>query len=222
MNVLIVGGGHVGFNLASLLLKDGHQVRIVEMRSKQLKALQHDLPGDRIVSGDFTDPVVLEEAGIQQADVVVALTPTDEGNLVIASLARFEFGVNRVIARANNPKNTWMFTPEMGVDVVLSEADLMARIVAEDVLLGDMVTLLKLKRGQFSLVTETILPGSPVIGKALKELGFPEECVLVSVIRGDDVMIPSGSTVLNENDEILVLAAVSQLQPLAMFLKPKG
>ena len=131
MNIIIVGGGQVGSFLASLLYKE-HHVKVVEVREKQLAALHRDLPGDIIVEGHFTDPVVLEKAGIHDAEVVVAVTPTDEGNLVVANLAKFEFGVKRVIARANNPKNSWMFTAEMGVDVGLTEADILAHIVVKE------------------------------------------------------------------------------------------
>ena len=222
MNVLIVGGGQVGSYLAALLLKEGNQVKVVEMRAKQLKALQHDLPDDRIVEGEFTDPAVLEKAGIHQADVVVALTPTDEGNLVVAALARFEFGVARVIARANNPKNSWLFTPEMGVDVGLTEADLMAHVVAEEMSLGDMITLLKLKKGQFSLVKETVHPDSQTIGRPIQELALPDECVLVAVIRADELKIPRGSTVLAADDEVLALVDAVHLKALAALLGSGG
>ena len=133
MKIIIVGGGQVGSYLASLLLKSGHDVKVVEIREKQLANLQRDLPASAVVAGNFTDPLVLEGAGIHNAEVVVAVTPTDEGNLVVATLAHFEFGVGRVIARANNPKNSWLFTPEMGVDVGLTEADLMAHVVAEQI-----------------------------------------------------------------------------------------
>ncbi len=134
MKIMIVGGGQVGSYLASLLLKSGHRVKVVEMREKQLSNLRRDLAADVIVAGHFTDPTTLENAGIYDTDVVIALTPTDEENLVVATLAHYEFGVGRVIARANNPKNSWLFTPEMGVDVGVTEADLMAHVVAEEIL----------------------------------------------------------------------------------------
>jgi trk system potassium uptake protein TrkA len=222
MNVLIVGGGQVGSYLASLLIKEGHQVKVVEMRPKQLKALQHDLPSDRIVVGEFTDPSVLEQAGIHQADVVVALTPTDEGNLVIATLARFEFGVSRVIARANNPKNSWMFTPEMGVDIGLTEADLMAHVVAEEISLGEMITLLKINKGQYSFVKESVHPDSPAVGKTVQDLCLPDDCVLVAIIRDSKVLLPKGTTVLNVDDQVFALADASQLKEMALMLGPVG
>jgi trk system potassium uptake protein TrkA len=218
MNVLIVGGGQVGSYLASLLIKNGNNVKVVENREKQLKALQRDLPEGVVVTGGFTDPAVLEKAGIHESDVVVAVTPTDEGNLVVSTLAHFEFGVKRVIARANNPKNTWMFTPEMGVDVGLTEADLMAHVVAEEISVGNMMTLLKLNKGRCSLVQETIHPDSPVIGKAIRELDLPQDCVLVAVIRKDETIIPRGNTVLLADDEIMAVAATSEIGALAAIL----
>jgi trk system potassium uptake protein TrkA len=215
MKVIIIGGGRVGSHLASLLIQDGNQVRVVEMREKQLKSLRKDLPEEVVVKGGFTDTAVLEAAGIQDADVAVAVTNTDEENLVVATLAHYEYGVKRVIARANNPKNTWLFTKEMGVDVALTEADLMAHVVAEEMSLGDLMTLLKLKKGQYSLVQNKVDPQSRVVDKALRDLHLPHECVLTAIIRKDELIIPRGDTVLHANDEILGLAHVSMLKTLA-------
>jgi trk system potassium uptake protein len=220
MNIVIVGGGQVGSYLAELLLKDGHYVRVVEVRPKQIRTLQHDLPLGTVVEGEFCDPVVLEKAGIQKADVVVAVSPTDEDNLVVATLARFEFGVKRVIARANNPKNSWMFTPEMGVDIGLTEADLMAHVVAEEVSLGDMITLLKLHQGQYSLVKETVHSNSLVAGKTVHDLTIPPDCVLVAIIRNNELVLPRGTTVLLAEDEVMAISHVSQVRALAAMLGP--
>jgi len=220
MNVIIVGGGQVGSYLASLLVKDEHKVTVVEMRDKQLQLLYKELSGANIVAGSFTDPIVLEKADIGHADVVVAVTAKDEDNLVISTLARFEFGVNRVIARVNNPKNSWVFTPEMGVDVCLNEADLMAHMVAEEMSLGDMMTLLKLNRGQHSLVQEKVHPKSSVVGKTLRDLDLPLECVIFGVIRHSELVIPRGDTTLQADDEILAISHVSKTAALAALLAP--
>ncbi len=220
MNVIIVGGGQVGSYLATLLISEGHKVTVVENREKQLAALKRDLPEGLVVTGGFTDPVVLEKAGIGKADVVVAVTGKDEDNLVISTLARFEFGVSRIIARVNNPKNSWAFTPEMGVDVGLNEADMMAHLVAEEMSLGDMITLMKLNKGQHSLVQEKVHPQSAVVGKSLRDLNLPVECVIFGVIRKNGLVIPRGDTVLLANDEILALSHVSQIKSLASLLAP--
>ncbi len=221
MKVLIVGGGQVGSYLANLLLKDGHAVTLVEERPKQLALLRQELPEGTVVAGGFTDPLVLEKAGITQANVVVAVTSKDEENLVISTLARFEFGVKRVIARVNNPQNSWAFTPEMGVDVGLNQADLMAHLVAEEMSLGDMITLLKLNKGQFSLVQEKVHPNSSVVGKSLRELSLPNDCVIFAVIRHSELLIPRGDTVLKINDEILAVSKATQVKNLANLLSPK-
>jgi trk system potassium uptake protein TrkA len=132
MKVIIVGGGKVGTSLALLLLEKGYNVKVVEAAREKISRLQQDLPADVVALGNGTDPVVLEAAGILGVDVVAATTGQDETNLVVTNLARFVFNVPRVVARVNNPKNAWMFTPMMGVDVAVNQADLMARLIAKE------------------------------------------------------------------------------------------
>ena len=211
MFVLIVGGGKVGSHLASLLMSEGYRVKVVEVRRDHIQSLKDDLPADIIVAGDGTDPDVLESSGIRQANVVAAVTGADETNLVVASLARFEFGVPRTIGRVNNPKNAWLYNPTMGVDVSLSQADLMAHLIAEEMSLGDMMTLMKLMRGQFSLVQEKVHPESAVTNKPISTLKLPDQCVLVAVIRKGTLLLPKGATVLQEADEVLALVKSTEL-----------
>ncbi|MBM4430716.1 MAG: TrkA family potassium uptake protein, partial [Chloroflexi bacterium] len=173
MSVLIVGGGKVGSHLTSLLLAEGYKVKIIEWRRETAERLRKELPPEVIVLGSGTDPNVMEAAGIRQAQVLAAVSGDDETNLVAAGLARFEFNVPRIIARVNNPKNAWLFTPAMGVDVFLNQADLMAHLIAEEMSLGDMMTLLKLRKGQFSLVEEKVHPTAIAVGKALRDLPLP-------------------------------------------------
>lgn len=129
MNILIIGGGQVGSYMANLLIGAGHRVRVIEQRPTTLEHLHRDLPAEVVVTGNGTNPALLEQTGIRQVDLVAAVTGADETNLVVTSLARFEFGVARTIARINNPKNAWMFTPEMGVDRSISQADQLARLI---------------------------------------------------------------------------------------------
>ena len=133
MNIIIVGGGKVGAALAQRLIAGHHHIKVVESRPEQLPPLRQTIPADCLLAGSGTDPGVLEAAGIRQADAVVAVTGADEINLVIASLARCEFDVPRTMARVNNPKNAWLFTPEMGVDVALDQTDLIARLIAAEI-----------------------------------------------------------------------------------------
>jgi trk system potassium uptake protein TrkA len=132
MNMLIVGGGKVGGYLAELLSDAGHRITVVELRPEHQSRLQHDLPQITIVSGDGADPTVLEAAGVRTAGVVVAVTGADETNLVVTSLARLEFGTAHTVARVNDPRNAWLYLPEMGVDTVMNQTDLVAHLLARE------------------------------------------------------------------------------------------
>jgi trk system potassium uptake protein TrkA len=220
MNVIVAGGGKVGLHLAGLLLAGGHTVRVIEIRTERVSILQNELPAGVVAWGSGTDPNVLESAGILQAQVVAAVTGSDEANLIVASLARFEFGVPRTIARVNNPKNAWMFTLQMGVDVALNQSDLMAHLIEEEMSLGDMMVLLKLRKGQYSLVEEKVHPAASAVGKAIRELNLPAECVLAAIIRKGELVIPRGGTVLQSADEVLAITHASQLAALAAVLGP--
>jgi trk system potassium uptake protein TrkA len=220
MYVIIVGGGNTGSHLAKILLDGQHTVRVIEERPTLLEKLGTELPPEIIITGDGSAPTVLEKAGIDKALVLAAVTGSDETNLVITSLARFEFNVPRIIARVNNPKNAWLFTREMGVDVALNQADILAHLVAEEMSLGDMMTLLKLKRGEYSLVEEKVYPTAIACGKALKDIDLPDECNIVAVIRNHKLIIPHGSTVLETSDEILALVHKTRLSDFAVLLAP--
>jgi len=205
MIVIVTGGGRVGAQLTSLLLNAGHRVRLIENRPQILERLHLEIPTESIFVGDPTLPATLEEAGLEKADVLAATLPEDAHNLAISSFARFCFNVPRVIARINNPHNSWLFTPIMGVDVALSQADLIANIIQEEMSLGDMMTLLKLRRGKYTLVEEKILPGAQAIGVAIKDLGLPDDCVIAAIIRDDNVKVPRGITTFEAKDEILAI-----------------
>ncbi len=222
MFVLIAGGGRTGAQLAAMLLADpaGHQVRVIEQRPAILRYLHRELPTESIYEGHATNPQVLELAGIRQADVLVACTTDDAENLVLCFLARTMFGVPRTIARINNPRNAWLFDDKFRVDVALNQADLMAHLIAEEMSLGDMMTLLKLRRGQYSLVEEKVYPTAVAVGQAIRDLALPSECVLTAIIRKKKLLIPRGGTVLQAGDEVLAVVHASQLAQLAALLGP--
>lgn len=221
MYVIIVGGGKTGAYLARLLHDDGHTIRVIENRPDVLEKLEREIPPELIINGDGSAPSVLEAAGVLKANVLAAVTGSDETNLVVTSLARFEFNVPRTIGRVNNPKNAWLFTRDMGVDVLLNQADILARLVAEEMSLGDMMTLLKLRRGEYSLIEEKVHPLSPAANKPLQELTLPPECTIAAVIRRQQLLIPHGDTVLEPADEVLALIHRSQLTALAALLGPR-
>lgn len=226
MNVLIIGGGKVGSHLAKLLLAGQHQVKLIEQRPEVVTRLAQESVQEaspaaletRVQLGNGTDPLLLEAVGIHQTDVVAAVTGQDETNIVVATLARFAFRVPRVIARVNNPKNAWMFTPQMGVDVALNQADVMAHLIAEEMSLGDMTTLLKLTKGQYALVEERVHPTAPAVGKAVQDLTWPVDCALAAVIRSGRLLIPHGAFVFAAGDEVLAVIHAEQTATLAALL----
>jgi len=218
MYVLVVGGGKVGSHLAKLLLAEGYRVKVIEKEAAKVEHLKQELSPDVVIHGTGSDIHILDQAGIRTAQVVAAVTGEDEVNLTITSLARFEFQVPRVIARVNNPKNSWMYTPEMGVDVAVNQADLIAHLIAEEMSLGDMMTLLKLRKGKYSLVEEKVSPKSKVVNKYLKDVTLPKECVLAAIIRHGSLIIPRGDTVLEPADEVLAVVHVNQLAQFSALL----
>ena len=218
MYVIIVGGGRTGAQLARTLLAEGHQIVLVEERPQIIERLHQELPQNTVIQGDGSSPTVLEKAGIRNAQVLAAVTSEDEANLVIATLGRFEFGVPRIIARVNNPMNAWLFTPDMGVDVALNQADILAKLIAEEMSLGDMTTLLKLRKGEFSIVEEKVHPEAVVAGKALKEIQLPAQSRVVVILRKGKLIIPEGSTVLQPVDELICIVHSSNLRQLASML----
>lgn len=218
MFVMIVGGGRTGSHLASLLLMQGHEVRLVEHRPNILTTLHREIPTEVIFEGDGTDPDTLEAAGIKRAQVLAAVTADDADNLVVASLARHQYGVRRIIGRINNPKNAWLFSTDFGVDVAVNNADVMAKLIEEEMSIGDMMTMLKIRRGKYSLVEEKIAPGARAIGIAIKDLPMPDHCIISGILRHGEMVLPRGVTVLEEGDEVLALVDDTSREALAKLL----
>ena len=210
MNILIVGGGKVGANLTSVLSTQGHQVTIIEMNSTVFTKLQRMLPQATIVLGDGCNPLLLREAAIETMDAAVAVTGDDEDNLVVAKLAKHEYSVAKVVARVNNLKNEWLFTPRMGVDIAVSHATMLARVIHEELSMGDLVPLLKLNGGQISLAEVTVTPLSHAIGSRVDQLKLPEECVLATLLRNGQILIPRGQLQLQAGDKIIALVRTEQ------------
>lgn len=220
MFAVIVGGGKVGSYLAESLESDGHRVAVVEKNPDTCAKVQKRIGGP-LVCGDGGDLENLEKAGCRKADLVAAVTGADEVNLVICQLAKFTFDVRRVIARINNPRNEWLFHKDWGVDVGVSAVHIISRVIQEEARLGDLVTLLKLRKGEMALVEGTLSQDSRAAGKQVSELNLPSECVLAAIIRGDQLVIPRGTTTLEAGDEVLAITTVAAERTLDDILTPK-
>lgn len=219
MFAIIVGGGRVGSYLAEQLLADGHRVSVVEKRREILDKLHKEVPDSQIFEGDGSDPEVLEKAGANKADLLAAVTGEDEDNVVIGQLAKYTFKVSRTIARVNNPKNEWLFTPQWGIDIAVSAVHIIAKIIQEEATLGDIITLLKLKKGAIALVELIISDTSKAVGKAIKELPLPPETALIAaILRDGQILVPKGETVIQSEDQILALSTPENEEKLKKAL----
>ncbi len=206
MFVVVAGGGRTGAQLANLLISQDHEVRVVESRKEVLERIHHELPTESIIEGDPLEMAVLEQAGIQRADVLAACTTFDEINLTLCFMARKQYNVRRTIARVNNPRDAWLFDEKFHVDVAVNQAELLASLIQEEMSLGDMITLLKLRRGNYLLVEEKISEGAQAIGVMIKDLAMPEHSVIAAIIRKGEVMIPRGITSFEAGDEVLAIS----------------
>lgn len=218
MFVLIAGGGRTGTRLASLLINQNYKVRLIEHRRELLAHLHQELPTEVIYEGNVVDPSVLEVAGAREAHVVAAVTSDDSSNLALCFVAKTMFEVPRTIARVNNPVNAWLFNEKFKVDVALNSADVLAHLIQEEMSLGDMMTVFKIRRGNYSVVEEKVPPGAKAIGIPLKNLALAEHCVIAAIIRDGVMTLPRGDSTLQEDDEIIAVASPQGAQKLAEML----
>lgn len=220
MLVLIIGGGRTGAQLARMLLEQNHVVRIIENRKEILGRIHRELPTEVIFEGNPIDPQSLLYAGIESAQVLAAVTTSDETNLCLCYYARERFKVPRTIARVNNPANAWLFDGKFHVDAAVNQAAMMARLIEEEISVGDMMVLMKLRRGNYSLVEEKIQDGAKAVGIEIKDLALPEHCVIAAIIRQGEVIVPRGITAIQPGDEILAVTDSDGADELANLFSP--
>jgi trk system potassium uptake protein TrkA len=206
---MVTGAGNVGRHLAEDLAERGHEVTLIEQDTVVAARASRELPAAvTVVLGDACEPYVLEEAKVGEADALVAATGDDEDNLVTSLLAKQEFAVPRVLARVNHSKNEWMFTEQWGVDAAVSPPHILTALVEEAVSVGDLVRLLKLERGQVTLVEVVLDSNSAAAGRPMYELRLPLDSAVVAIVREGHVVIPQPETVLMPGDEIMAIASV--------------
>ncbi len=203
MNILIASAGRTSSQLARVLISQKHNVSVVESRPEVLSLVHKELPTEIVYEGDILDIPTLERAGIKDTDVLVAGSDDDHLNLLLCYLAEERYQIPRKIARVNNPKHAWLFDNSFHVDYALNQVALLAMMIEEEISTGHMMVLLKLGKGNFSLVKEVVPSNAPIIGKSLKDLGL--RSVIAAIIRNDEVIPPHGDTVFMENDEVIAL-----------------
>lgn len=204
MRVAIAGAGNVGRSIAAELLDNGHEVLLIEREPRAMKV--DSVPGAEWMLADACELETLVQAGLHTCQVMVASTGDDKVNLVVSLLAKTEFGVDRVVARVNHPKNEWLFNESWGVDVSVSSPRLLAAVVEEAVSVGDLVRLLTFRQGQANLVELTLSDDAPIVGKMVGDVPWPSDAALVAILRDGRVIVPTPDAALEGGDELLLVA----------------
>jgi trk system potassium uptake protein len=208
VRAMVAGAGVWGAYIADHLLEQGHEVVVVEQDAAVARRTRA-AGGRRVVHGDACEPSVLDRVGLQMVDMVVAATGDDEDNLVISLLSKRLGSVPRVVARINNPKNTWLFTADWGVDTAVSAPALLTRLLDTGVGVQDVVTMLRTDRGGVALIELTLDEDAPAIGRRLDALDLPQGAIVVAVIRADEVLPVDGGSVLAPGDELLAVTTLA-------------
>lgn len=196
MRIAIAGAGNAGRAIARELIANGHQVLLIDKNPKALK--MESVPSAEWLLADACEISSLDKAKLDICQVMVAATGDDKVNLVSSLLAKTEYGVPRVVARVNHPKNEWLFDSSWGVDVAVSTPRIIAALVEEAVSVGDVVRLFSLKAGQANLVELTLPDNSICIGKSVAEVQLPEDASLAAIIRDSHVITPSAHDVFQQ------------------------
>ena len=210
MKIAIAGAGNAGRAIARELLANGHQVLLIDKNPGALKLER--VPGAEWLLADACEISSLDKAGMDQCQVMVAATGDDKVNLVSSLLAKTEYGVPRVVARVNHPKNEWLFDSSWGVDVAVSTPRIIAALVEEAVSVGDVVRLFSIKSGEANLVELTLPDSSKCIGKSVSEVSLPNDVSLAAIVRDSHVITPTQHTVFSGGDELIFVAS-SESEP---------
>jgi trk system potassium uptake protein TrkA len=205
MRIAIAGAGNVGRAIARELLDNGHQVLLIDRDPKALKI--DSVPDAEWLMADACEIASLDNAQLNNCQVLVAATGDDKVNLVASLLGKTEYGVPRVVARINHPKNEWLFDQSWGVDVAVSTPRIIAALVEEAVSVGDVVRLFSFRKGQANLVEITLPDSSICIGKTIEEVELPDDASLAAIVRDGRVISPTPSDLFIAGDELLFVAS---------------
>ncbi len=203
MYVIVAGAGKVGVNLTRELLGQGHEVTLIENRRQRYQGVEQLLEHN-ILYGDASELWVLERAGIERADMVIAVTGDDEDNILICQVAKEKYGIERIIARVNNPSNRAHFDL-LGIKPVVSATELILRLLEHEVPHHNLVHLLDLEEEEIEIIEIRLGAKSPVVGKSVGEVGTPDNSLVIAIIREGRGVVPNASTTFEVEDDILIV-----------------
>jgi trk system potassium uptake protein TrkA len=220
MKTIIVGGGKVGYNLIKTLKERGYEVTLIEKDKEVCTKIAEDFDTE-VILGDGTDLEVLRDAGVENADIVAAVTGADEENLVICQIAKLGFNFKKTIARVNNPKNMVMFK-KLGIDNTVCSTEVIANLIEYSFDKEDYRVINTFERGSMILAQLSMKEDTPWCNRLVKDLDLPNECVFVSILRNENVIYPRGNTLILENDKVLIITNKTVLSSLADMLYDGG
>jgi trk system potassium uptake protein TrkA len=216
MYIIVVGGGKVGFYLTKTLLAEGYEVLLIERNPGKVDYFNEQLGGVAL-RGDGAEASVLDAAGAGRADVVIAVTGEDEDNLVVCQMAKIAFKVEKTIARVNNPKNEPLFKT-LGIDVTVSHTAHIMNIIEQAIPETPYIHLLNLQHPDLAIVDLKVGNGSPVNGVTMGNIDLPEDCIVAAILRGPELIIPSGNTELRAGDDVIAITHTDQEDALRRLL----
>jgi trk system potassium uptake protein TrkA len=219
MRVAIAGAGAVGRSIAQELLENGHEVLLIDKSPKAIKVEM--VPRAEWLLADACEIASLDDAALERCQVVVASSGDDKVNLVVSLLAKTEYGVPRVVARINHPKNEWLFNESWGVDVAVSTPRLLSALVEEAVSVGDLVRLMTFRQGEANLVELTLPEDAPMGGERVGSVAWPRDTALVAILREGRVLVPTADDTLEPGDELMFVASQDVEDELAELLSPR-
>jgi trk system potassium uptake protein TrkA len=220
MYVIIVGAGKVGLNLARELLDKQHEVTLIESYRPRYLSIEEEL--EHVVQyGDGTELWVLERAGIQRADLVVAVTGDDEDNMLVCQVAKEKYLCDRIIARVNNPRNLQHFKL-LGIQPVVSATDLILRLIEHEVPRYGLVHLLALEEEELEIIELEVSSDSPAAGQTISQVSLPDGSLIISVLREGKGFVPKADTVIEAGDEVLLVLDPGLEDKITPYFQPNG
>lgn len=219
MKVTIVGGGKVGYYLVKTLLEHRHEPTIIEIDKVVCERIANeiDIP---VICGDATTLETLEAADTAKANAFISVTGSDENNLVACQLAKQKFGVSKVVAKSNNPKNVEVMQA-MGIDNVINSTNSLASLIEREVDTSRIKELISLNHGEATIFEVSIPENYIYDGKMLMDIRIPTLFNIISITRGDSFIIPRGQSLLKSGDKLLVMSESSAVKELKSVLKLK-
>jgi trk/ktr system potassium uptake protein len=203
MYVIIAGAGKVGWNLARELIAKDREVTLIESNHDRFRVVEQELE-HAVQYGDASELWILERAGIQRADLVIAVTGDDEDNILISQVAKEKYGVQRIVARVNNPRNLTHFKM-LGIQPAVSATDLILRLIEHEVPEYGLVQLLALEEEHLEIIELEVLEGSPAVGRQVQQIALPEGALVISVLRSGRGFVPKADSVIAAGDQVLLI-----------------